>query len=267
MRCMQKLGWSAVALLMVSVSAGAQTPQPENPDAPKKCTMTMSTPTGGTVTETTDCKTQQPANTPATKQFPYPGESSSGQDGAAPAAQGDAGQQAPAANAPAAKKFPFPGETAPTPDAAGIKDAGSSGESSSSSGDSSSSDSGSSAGDMGGSDPNDVDSDTPVAPKRHLHPKPVPLPKSIAEQEGEDLQIAAFYMNDKNWHGAYLRAQDAVKLAGDDADAHLALAEAARKIGKLDEAEKNYRQALTLDPVPKTKKAAQEALKEMTGGN
>jgi Tfp pilus assembly protein PilF len=57
-----------------------------------------------------------------------------------------------------------------------------------------------------------------------------------------------------------------VSLADDDADAHLALAEAARRLGKLDEAEQHYKKCLTLDPVPKTKRAAEKALKEMSGG-
>jgi Tfp pilus assembly protein PilF len=86
------------------------------------------------------------------------------------------------------------------------------------------------------------------------------------QRETEDLQVAGFYQNDGDFRGAYLRAKDAVTIAEEDADAHLALADAARKLGKLDEAETNYRKCLTLDPVPKTRKAAEKALKEMTGG-
>jgi Tfp pilus assembly protein PilF len=82
----------------------------------------------------------------------------------------------------------------------------------------------------------------------------------------EDLQVAGFYQNDGNFTGAYGRAKDAVSIAAEDADAHLALAEAARRLGKLDEAEQNYKRCLQLDPVPKTRKAAEKALKEMTGG-
>jgi Flp pilus assembly protein TadD len=78
--------------------------------------------------------------------------------------------------------------------------------------------------------------------------------------------VAAFYQDDGNFKGAYERAADAVSLADDDADAHFALAEAARRLGKLDEAETHYKKCLTLDPVPKTKKAAEKALKQMTAG-
>jgi Tfp pilus assembly protein PilF len=88
-----------------------------------------------------------------------------------------------------------------------------------------------------------------------------------AARESEDVRVAAFYQNDGDYPGAYLRAKDAVSLADDDAEAHLALAEAARRLGKLDEAEANYKKCLTLDPVPKVKKAAEKALKEMKGGS
>ncbi|MFP5232666.1 MAG: hypothetical protein ACLGQX_08535 [Acidobacteriota bacterium] len=86
------------------------------------------------------------------------------------------------------------------------------------------------------------------------------------QREVEDLKVAAFYEDSGNYRGAYLRARDAVSIDDDDAQAHLALAEAARRLGKLDEAEAQYKKCLTMDPVPKVKKAAQRALKEMTNG-
>ena len=90
--------------------------------------------------------------------------------------------------------------------------------------------------------------------------------KTAQQRFDEDLHVAAFYQNDGNFMGAYMRAKDAVSISGDSPDARLALADAARKLGKLDEAEQNYKKCLELDPIPKTKKAAQVALKEMTGG-
>lgn len=90
--------------------------------------------------------------------------------------------------------------------------------------------------------------------------------KTSSQQFDEDLQVAGFYQNDGNFKGAYMRAKDAVSISADNPDARLALADAARKLGKLDEAEQNYKKCLQLDPVPKTKKAAEAALKEMTGG-
>jgi Flp pilus assembly protein TadD len=85
-------------------------------------------------------------------------------------------------------------------------------------------------------------------------------------RESEDLRVASFYQSDSNYRGAYLRASDAVSIAADDPEAHFALAEAARKLGKLDEALTEYKKTLTLDPVPKTRKAAEKAVKEMSGG-
>jgi hypothetical protein len=235
------VGWLACA-----VCASAQTPKNPVDTRPEGQTQNCSygaTDSSGKVTNTSNC-TQN--NLPAAERFPFPGDAQT-PDATPPVAPA----QSPAGagdGKSTAQRFPFPGESS-----AGKSDASSS--SSSSGGD----------GSAGSGDPNDVNSDTPMAPKRNLHRKPAPPPPSVAQQEGEDLQVASFYMDDGNYRGAYGRAVDAVKLADDDADAHLALAEAARRLGKLDEAELNYRRALTLDPVPKTRKAAEAALKEMTG--
>ncbi len=90
--------------------------------------------------------------------------------------------------------------------------------------------------------------------------------QSPSEREEEDVKVAGFYQNDGNFKGAYERAFDAVSLDKEDAAAHLALAESARKLGKLDEAMKEYKQCLALDPVPKQRKVAEKALQDMTGG-
>jgi Tfp pilus assembly protein PilF len=74
-------------------------------------------------------------------------------------------------------------------------------------------------------------------------------------------------MNDNNWRGAYLRGKDAVTITDGDWEAHLTVAEAARKLGKLDEAQKEYRRTLELDPLPKGRKEAETALKEMGGSS
>jgi len=87
------------------------------------------------------------------------------------------------------------------------------------------------------------------------------------QREVEDLKVAAFYAGDGNYRGAYLRAKDAVSIDDEDTEAHLALANAARRLGKLDEAEQEYRKCLSMDPVPKVRKAAIRALKEMTSGS
>jgi hypothetical protein len=225
-----------------------------------------------------------PAGSPA-KSFPFPGETP-----AAPVANPDSTNAAQTTTPnpakpidndthPAGQRFPFPGEdtTGAAKPAPGLQDAGSSGtapDSGSSNSSSSSSSSGSGSGadstdDGSGEGPlaGDNDPAATAAAARHARKK---LPKvdtqTPSEREQEDLSVAAFYQDDANYKGAYVRAQDAVSIAGDDPDAHFALAEAARRLGKLDEAETQYKKCLTLDPVPKEKRAAEKALKEMAGG-
>ena len=225
-----------------------------------------------------------PAASGPAKSFPFPGETPAAAVPNAPTA--NAAQTATPSPAkpidndtqPAGQRFPFPGESSagaakPAP---GLQDAGSSGASTdsgdagSSSSSSSSSNSGADSSDDGsgvGPLAGDNDPAAAEAAARHARKK---LPKVDAqtpsEREQEDLSVAAFYQDDANYKGAYVRAQDAVSIAADDPDAHFALAEAARRLGKLDEAETQYKKCLTLDPVPKERKAAEKALKEMAGG-
>jgi hypothetical protein len=229
---------------------------------------------GGTQGQTTGTA---PGASPA-KSFPYPGDKPappSTPAGSTPAASAPGAPAAAGSNVPAGNRFPFPGEDSSgdaakggakpaPPNGDGLQDAGSSGSSDGSSSSSSSSDEGGGVGPLAGDeDPAAKAADARRAERKRLANAPRQSPD---EREVEDLKVAAFYQNDGNFKGAYDRAVDAVSLAGDDAEAHLALAEAARRLGKLDEAEKNYKKCLTLDPVPKTKKAAEKALKEMSGG-
>lgn len=252
-----------------------QTPEgrPAAPPADMNCTGSTSWGKDGKTT-TSNCPTAQdkPVPSNAAQQFPYPGET------AAPTQPTPGGPDAPQAPKSAAKQFPYPGQpdgsssssssagagdVKPAPPG-GLQDAGSAGSSSSSS----SSDSGyssSSANDA----PDSPDADDTSVPtktrssRRTVKAEPV---KTSSQQLDEDLQVAGFYQNDGNFKGAYMRAKDAVSISADNPDARLALADAARKLGKLDEAEQNYKKCLELDPVPKTKKAAEAALKAMTGG-
>jgi Tfp pilus assembly protein PilF len=90
-------------------------------------------------------------------------------------------------------------------------------------------------------------------------------PETPESRAAEDLTVADFYQNDGNFKGAYDRAKDAVQNQPDDPYSHFALAEAARKLGKLDEAKSEYALVLKLDPVPKQEKASKMALAEMMG--
>jgi Tfp pilus assembly protein PilF len=108
--------------------------------------------------------------------------------------------------------------------------------------------------------------DAAPAPKHGRKKLPPVARQTPDERESEDLRVAEFYQNDKNYKAAYLRATDAVSLAASDPDAHFALAEAARRLGKLDEAETHYKKCLSLDPLPKERRESEKALKEMSGG-
>jgi Tfp pilus assembly protein PilF len=87
--------------------------------------------------------------------------------------------------------------------------------------------------------------------------------QSPDEREAEDLSVAKFYTDTGNLQGAYLRSQDAVKIAPDDPDAHFALAEAALSLKKRDEAIAEYNACLKLDPADKEAKAAHKALERL----
>ena len=218
-------------------------------------------------------QTQTPGQSPAAgsanpaKSFPFPGDSS------APAANGQAGGAGGSSTGTpgggTASKFPFPGEDpAGAPGSGPLKDAGSSGNSSSSSGSSSSGppERDPTAGPLGDDADTDPAAKAAEARRAARAKKGIDFHQTTDQREAEDLRVAAFYRDDGNFKGMYERASDAVALADDDAEAHLALAEAARRLGKLDEAMTHYKKCLTLDPVPKTKKAAEKALKEMTSG-
>lgn len=88
-------------------------------------------------------------------------------------------------------------------------------------------------------------------------------PETPESRVAKDLSVAGFYMNDGNFTAAYARAKDAVQYQPDYADTHFALAEAARKLGKNDEAKSEYEKTLTLDPIPKQEKASKVALEEL----
>ncbi len=105
------------------------------------------------------------------------------------------------------------------------------------------------------------DTSKPGHSRRRKMPKvEAQTPESRA---AEDLTVAEFYANDGNYAAAYLRAKDAVEYQPNDAYAHFALAEAAFKLGKKDEAREQYTQVLKMDPIPKQQKASEKALEEL----
>jgi hypothetical protein len=237
----------------------------------------------------------------AAEQFPFPGDapakSAPGTNTAKPSSAdafpfpGSAAPAAPAPNAPVATKpaggaadqFPYPGETNKSPDAvpegdtpryvpdspdASGKPPSSSRGSSNPSGDSSSSSSSSSSGDSSSSTDDDKkpasaddDDGSRIVSTRHKLPKV--SAQSPDERVTEDLNVAKFYSDRGNFQAAYLRSKDATKAMPDDAESHFALAQAAQKLQKKDEAVAEYSLYLKLEPRGDRMVAAQKALAEL----
>lgn len=188
------------------------------------------------------------------EQFPFPGDSpaaKAGTDAAKPATGSGGGGST-------ADKFPFPGE-AETPSSS----------SSSSSSASSSSSSSSSSPDAVPESP--VDPEQPAlkdvgssaltrSQRRHL-----PKVEDLDHREEEDLQVSHFYFTTGDYQASYLRAQDAVKIMPDDPAAHFALAQAAQRLRKNDEAIAEFGAYLKLDPGGDKVKPALKALNQLAG--
>jgi hypothetical protein len=200
---------------------------------------------------------------PAAKRFPYPGEST-------PDVPHDPAAEKKAAGTSAGKAFPYPGDPAPpaaTNPAKPQDDASSSSSSSSSQTDLPDASPGKPSASAPAKNPDDDDDDDP--PK--LHDKgssgrrtlKVIKPQSDDDRVDEDLSVAHFYAQSGNSIGAYMRAKDAVKIEPDYAPGHFALAEAAKKLNKKDEAAAEFQTYLKLAPDGDKAKAAEKALAEI----
>ena len=190
------------------------------------------------------CSPPAPAAKKSTaQQFPFPG---------APAKPANPPDSPAPATTPAgaAAQHPFP--TQPPPKLPGDNSGSSS---SSSSGD-----------DPSAATPGDTPTpggDPPEGTSVHRKLPKVPRVQSDDERVDEDLKVAKFYLNDENYQGAYLRAKDAVQLQPDYSATHFALAEAAQKMKKNDEAIAEYQAYLKLDPDGEKARAAKKALADL----
>jgi hypothetical protein len=249
--------WRHLGLLLVVALAAATCAAQSKPDPnPAPCSVAPQPDPCGT--------TPAPASKAgAAQKFPFPGEpdaSKSASPDASPSLNGV--PQAPEAPA-ASKDFPFPGDVS-KPDSTGNSGAGSSSSSSSSSGDTPAI-----GPDGNPATPALQDKGTEgsaAAPGRHILHRVNPVGTKLQspdERESEDLSVAHFYVQTGDLKGAYLRSQDAVKIAPDDPDAHYMLAEMALKLNKRDEAIAEYKACLKLDPVEKEAKDARKALERL----
>ncbi len=220
------------------------------------------------------------AGNTAADQFPFPGQ-------ATPATKPTAAQHFPypgSAPAPAlpankaADQFPYPGETSKSPDAVPegdtkryVPDAPAPGQNGSANGESGSSSSSSSSssggsGSESSASPGSTDDAAGDAAHARSHGRRA-LPKVSAvspeDRVSDDLEVAKFYRDRGNFQAAYLRAKDATKLMPEDAETHFALAQAAEKLKRKDEAVAEYALYLKLDPAGQNTSAAQRALSQL----
>ncbi len=260
MRMRVRAAARVLAVVAASVAAHGQTTAP---GASVPCADSTKSAAGCSAVQT-----QAPVKNTA-QRFPFPGEEPSTADktaDAVPDAPTDASSRVKTPKAPLPA---YPGEpdaagagTSKTPPAyPGDPDAAGASNSSSSS---SSSDSSGEAPDGAGplADAGSSGDTTKAAPSRR---KKLPKlnPETPESREANDLNVAEFYQGVGNYNAAYLRAKDAVQFQPTDPNAHFALAEAARKLGKRDEAKEHYAEVLKLDPIPKQLKASQRALQEL----
>jgi tetratricopeptide (TPR) repeat protein len=94
--------------------------------------------------------------------------------------------------------------------------------------------------------------------RRHLA-----VPEDLDHREMEDLDVSHYYITTGNFTAAYARAEDAVKLYPDDELAHWALAVAADKMKKKDQAIAEYRMYLKLAPDGKYARQAERGLDDL----
>lgn len=254
------------AAVCAAQSAPAANPQSPPAAGPAPCSVAP---------QPEPCGTKAPgsAKPDAMDKFPFPGDTSGATPDAPAAEPAPAGingapqapdpsgtpsaAPAPATKPSASKEFPFPGDVSQPGSSPGA--AGTSSSSSSSSGDDAAPPD---ASGTPGLQDKGSEGD-PATPGRHILHRVNPVGtklQSADEREAEDLSVAKFYIDSGDLQGAYLRSQDAVKTAPDDADAHFALAEIALKLGKRDEAIAEYNACLKNDPSDKEAKESRKAL-------
>ncbi len=206
----------------------------------------------------------------AAEQFPYP------RSLPAPATPPQ-GPSSPAAGK-AADQFPYPGETSKSPDAVPegdtkryVPDAPAPGESPAGGQEGSSSSSSSSGSGSSGASSSSSSDDTPpgagddAGSTRPRGRRQLPKVSAVTPEDraAEDLDVAKFYSDRGNFQAAYLRAKDATKQLPEDAESHFALAQAAERLKRKDEAVTEYALYLKLNPSGQKTAAAQRALSQL----
>ena len=82
------------------------------------------------------------------------------------------------------------------------------------------------------------------------------------ETAKEDLNVAKYYLDNKDWKAALSRYQSALVLAPDEPDVYWGLAESERHLGNFADAKAYYQKVIEYDPDSRHAKDAAKALKE-----
>jgi DNA uptake lipoprotein len=85
------------------------------------------------------------------------------------------------------------------------------------------------------------------------------MPKETAAQ---DISVAKYYLDKKNWRAALSRFQSALVLAPEDPEVYWGLAVSQQHVGDFAHARENYLKVIEYDPDSKHAKDARKALKE-----
>jgi hypothetical protein len=105
--------------------------------------------------------------------------------------------------------------------------------------------------------PGSGDEDKTGRHKKHGRPEPPPHQETAAE----DLTVAKYYMDNKNWKAALSRYQSAMVLSPEEPEVYWGLAESQRHLGDMASAKANYLKVVEYDPDSKHGKEAAKALK------
>ncbi|WP_420236331.1 tetratricopeptide repeat protein [Telmatobacter bradus] len=106
-------------------------------------------------------------------------------------------------------------------------------------------------------DPNAPDGSKKGRRDKHGRPE---LPPHV-ETAAEDLTVAKYYVDNKNWKAALSRFQSAMVLSPEEPEVYWGMAECQRHLGDMASAKANYQKMVEYDPDSKHGKDAAKALK------
>jgi tetratricopeptide (TPR) repeat protein len=98
--------------------------------------------------------------------------------------------------------------------------------------------------------------------RHHKQPQPEQKPKSKKDAATDNIQIAGYYLERKNWQAALSRFESAMVLDPENPDIYYGLAQAEQHLGRMASARTHYQMVAEFDPDSKQGKEARRALKD-----